>query len=135
MLLEPVYEREFMDSSYGFGPRRSAHQALEAVRAALQRVEEWCKKNRHRELRDQHSLLCAKLQGHYAYYGIRGNYRFLANHWHAVKQRWHYWLMRRSRERHNRVQLWQTLHEHFALTRPRIVHGQRPDQLQWSFVS
>jgi RNA-directed DNA polymerase len=35
MLLEPVYEQEFMDSSYGFRPRRSAHQALEAVRSAV----------------------------------------------------------------------------------------------------
>jgi group II intron reverse transcriptase/maturase len=30
MLLEPVYEREFLDCSYGFRPGRSAHQALEA---------------------------------------------------------------------------------------------------------
>ena len=29
MLLEPIYEQEFLDCSYGFRPRRSAHQALE----------------------------------------------------------------------------------------------------------
>jgi RNA-directed DNA polymerase len=117
----------------GFAVKRKTQG--KKFRAALQRVEEWCKKNRHRELREQHSLLCAKLQGHYAYYGIRGNSRSLANYWHMVKQRWHYWLMRRSRQRHNSARLWQTLHEHFTLPRPRIVHGQRPDQLQWSFVS
>lgn len=32
MLLEPVYEIEFKDCSYGFRPKRSTHQALEAVR-------------------------------------------------------------------------------------------------------
>jgi RNA-directed DNA polymerase len=117
----------------GFAVKRKTQG--KKFRAALQRVEEWCKKNRHRELREQHSLLCAKLQGHYAYYGIRGNSRTLANYWHTVKQRWHYWLMRRSRQRHNSARLWQTLLQHFALPRPRIVHGQRPDQLQWSFVS
>jgi group II intron reverse transcriptase/maturase len=31
MLLEPIYEHDFRDCSYGFRPGRSAHQALEAV--------------------------------------------------------------------------------------------------------
>ena len=32
MILEPIYEQDFLDCSYGFRPRRSAHQALEALR-------------------------------------------------------------------------------------------------------
>jgi RNA-directed DNA polymerase len=35
MLLEPVYEQEFLDCSYGFRPGRSTHQALDAVRRAV----------------------------------------------------------------------------------------------------
>ena len=31
MVLEAVYEQEFLDCSYGFRPRRSAHQALAAL--------------------------------------------------------------------------------------------------------
>ncbi len=31
MLLEPIYEEDFHECSYGFRPRRSAHQALEAL--------------------------------------------------------------------------------------------------------
>jgi RNA-directed DNA polymerase len=31
MLLEPLYEQDFLDCSYGFRPGRSAHQALEAL--------------------------------------------------------------------------------------------------------
>jgi len=31
MLLEPIYEHDFYDSSFGFRPKRSAHQALEEV--------------------------------------------------------------------------------------------------------
>jgi RNA-directed DNA polymerase len=31
MLLEPVYEQDFLDCSYGFRPKRSAHQALKAL--------------------------------------------------------------------------------------------------------
>jgi len=32
MLLEPIYEQDFLDCSYGFRPGRSAHQALESHR-------------------------------------------------------------------------------------------------------
>lgn len=35
MLLEPLYEPEFHPDSYGFRPRRSAHQALDAVYQTL----------------------------------------------------------------------------------------------------
>jgi RNA-directed DNA polymerase len=35
MLLEPLYEQEFYDFSYGFRPGRSAHDALDALREAL----------------------------------------------------------------------------------------------------
>ena len=38
MLLEAVYEQDFLDCSYGFRPGRSAHQALEAVRDATMPV-------------------------------------------------------------------------------------------------
>jgi retron-type reverse transcriptase len=35
MLLEPIYEQDFRDCSYGFRPRRSAHQALDTFRTQL----------------------------------------------------------------------------------------------------
>src|SRR3954449_4259811 len=35
MVLEPIYEQDFVDCSYGFRPGRSAHQALEAWRNQL----------------------------------------------------------------------------------------------------
>lgn len=35
MLLEPIYEQDFQDCSYGFRPGRSAHQALESFRSQL----------------------------------------------------------------------------------------------------
>jgi len=31
MLLEPIYERDFFDCSYGFRPRRSAHDAIDSL--------------------------------------------------------------------------------------------------------
>jgi RNA-directed DNA polymerase len=41
MLLEPVYEQDFLSCSYGFRPGRSAHQALEALRTATMRQRSW----------------------------------------------------------------------------------------------
>src|SRR5204862_2495506 len=35
MLLEPIYEQDFLDCSYGFRPGRSAHQALASFRGQL----------------------------------------------------------------------------------------------------
>ena len=39
MLLEPLYEQDFYDFSYGFRPHRSARDGLEAVRAALHELQ------------------------------------------------------------------------------------------------
>ena len=38
MVLEPIYEQDFLDCSYGFRPGRSAHQALEDWRNQLMAV-------------------------------------------------------------------------------------------------
>jgi RNA-directed DNA polymerase len=38
MLLEPIYEQDFLDCSYGFRPGRSAHQALESFRNQLMEI-------------------------------------------------------------------------------------------------
>ena len=37
VVLEPIFEADFRDSSYGFRPKRSAHQAMEQLRQAVNR--------------------------------------------------------------------------------------------------
>jgi RNA-directed DNA polymerase len=41
MLLEPIYEREFLGFSYGFRPGRSPHKALDALAVALGKKVDW----------------------------------------------------------------------------------------------
>jgi RNA-directed DNA polymerase len=36
LILEPIFESDFLDCSYGFRPERNAHQALEEIRGHLQ---------------------------------------------------------------------------------------------------
>jgi group II intron reverse transcriptase/maturase len=38
MALEPIYEQDFLDCSYGFRPERSAHQALEVLREHMMKM-------------------------------------------------------------------------------------------------
>ena len=40
-ILSPVFEPSFSDRSFGFRPGRSAHQAVEAARAAIEAGETW----------------------------------------------------------------------------------------------
>lgn len=41
MVLEPIYEAMFIGFSYGFRPKKSAHDALDALAAAIQRKVNW----------------------------------------------------------------------------------------------
>ena len=41
LVLEPIFEADFRDCSFGFRPRRSAHDALEAIRVAVMRGRRW----------------------------------------------------------------------------------------------
>ena len=100
--------------------------------AALGRVWDWCKENRHLPVEQQHKELSRQLLGHYAYYGISGNSRALGSFWHQVKQHWHYWLKRRSRAAKEGERLWKLLEGRLGLPRARIVHRTINPQLTWS---
>jgi group II intron reverse transcriptase/maturase len=41
VVLEPIFEADFRDSSYGFRPRRSAHQAMGVIRSAVNTGANW----------------------------------------------------------------------------------------------
>ena len=41
LVLEPIFEADVLPASYGFRPRRSAHQALEAVRVEANHGRDW----------------------------------------------------------------------------------------------
>jgi len=99
--------------------RRTARKRLRRTKKSLWR---WCRTNRHLPLKDQHRMLCQKLRGHFQYYGIRGNYRMLAEvHLHA-EEAWRYWLSRRSNKSAISWEKFQKLRKVFVLPTPKIVH-------------
>ena len=58
--------------------------ATDRFQRAVGTIAAWCWSHCHRPLAEQHKTLSQKLRGHYAYYGITGNYRALVRLWRAV---------------------------------------------------
>ncbi|OFV85234.1 MAG: group II intron reverse transcriptase/maturase [Acidobacteria bacterium RBG_16_64_8] len=90
---------------------------------ALKKVGDWCRRNRHAPIQEQYDHLQRKLQGHYSYYGITGNYNMLATFRNQVIRIWKVWLSRRS---NNGWVSWEKLRlllERFSLAPPRVVHS------------
>ncbi len=73
--------------------RRTAKKRLRRTQKLL-----WqgCRNHRHTPLKDQYRMLCLKLQGHYRYYGVRGNFRPREEVLQDAEKAWQYWLSRRS---------------------------------------
>jgi RNA-directed DNA polymerase len=89
---------------------------------AVRSIAHWCRNNRHRPIGEQHTKLRQKLHGHYAYYGITGNYVALKRFHLEVERRWHKWLNRRNRQRELLWSQFNDLLRRFPLPNPRIVH-------------
>jgi group II intron reverse transcriptase/maturase len=70
--------------------------AKDRFRRTLRQISRWCRANRHQFVRDQHVQLVRKLRGHFAYFGIRGNYRSMGVLRFRVERIWIKWLSRRS---------------------------------------
>ena len=85
-------------------------------------IHDWCRKNRHLKVKDQHRILSAKVRGHYNYFGIKGNYRSLARYLYEVCRKWRYWLNRRNRENRMPWERFVILLERYPLPKPRIMH-------------
>jgi RNA-directed DNA polymerase len=90
---------------------------------AVKKIAEWCRKNRHLPIPEQHATLSQKLRGHDGYYGITGNSRALANLRHVVARIWRKWLSRRSWAGTMSWLRFERVRAYFALPPPRVVHS------------
>jgi RNA-directed DNA polymerase len=84
---------------------------------------QWCRRNRHLPVEDQHKMLRAKLRGYYQYYGIPFNTAALRQVYFQVTRAWRYWLNRRGGRKQLDWPTFQRLMSEFKLPTPRIVHG------------
>ena len=141
MLLEPIYEHDFYDSSFGFRPRRSAHQALQAVWDATMKVyggmvlevdiRKFSDTIDHRHLQEFVSRwvrdgVLRRLIGkwlNYGYFGITGNDRSLESFLRQVQRGWQRWLNRRNCRRNFTWEKFHRLHARYPLPTPKTVHS------------
>jgi len=86
-------------------------------------IWDWCKHNRHISIKEQQQMLNFKLIGHYQYYGIRGNYKFLEVYYEAVEKAWKRWLGRRSQTGFINYEDFRKFLKRYPLAKPRIVHA------------
>jgi len=98
--------------------RQTARQRLTR---SLRRVAEYCRRHRHDPLRQQQQYLSQLLRGHYAYYGILGNARGIANFAYHVRRLWHQWLKRRNGLRRLAWDKFNAMLRRLVLPAPRIV--------------
>jgi len=87
---------------------------------ALQRIKEWCQKNRHQAMGEQCAVLTQKVKGHYGYYGIAGNSASLGRFRNEVGRLWHKWLSRRSQKAKLDWPTFQRLLRRYPLPPPRL---------------
>jgi len=132
--LQRLDEAGFLDVAQGGGARDHLAAVLITEQAAqslvmapvgaraLVAVNDWCRKNRHQPVRDQHVKLSAKLVGHYAYYGITGNIAQLSRYARQLARLWRKWLARRTRPHVLTWDSFNALLERHPLPQPRIVH-------------
>lgn len=96
--------------------------ARDRFRRGLKQFTRWCRRHRHLPLREQFVLLSRKLRGHFAYYGIRGNFKALQTFRFRVERIWVKWLSRRSQRGRISWDRASQMLSVFELPRARIVH-------------
>lgn len=96
--------------------------AASRLSRALRTIAQWCRRHRHRSVREQHAKLCRKLRGHDQYYGITGNAEALCRFRYGVTRIWHRWLGRRNREPYPWSRFTRLL-ERYPLPPARVVHS------------
>ena len=110
-------------------PRVTRRTARKKLRAALRRMKEWIRLYRHKKTRWFLSALNIKLQGHYQYYGVRGNSSSLWLFYEEVKKTCFTWLNRRSQRRSYSWEAFKRLLSYLPLAKPSITELKRLHQV------
>jgi len=92
-----------------------------SLRRIIRSVYDWCRRYRHSSVKDQHAALRRRIQGHFNYFGVSGNFRSLLLVVEQAKRSWYKWLCRRSQRKRLTWERFVDLLRDFPLPRPRIT--------------
>jgi hypothetical protein len=96
--------------------------AKDRLARAIKAINLQCREMMHWQLQDQQEILNRKLRGHYAYFGITGNFKKMSQLYHETKRRWRKWLSRRTRGGSINWDTFNRLLKRMPIMRPKIVH-------------
>jgi hypothetical protein len=118
---------DFLGFTLYWGRARSGRWMLRcktkhaSLRRAIRSVAEWCRRYRHLPVATQHAALRKRIQGHFNYFGVSGNFRSLRPLVESARRSWFKWLRRRSQRTRLNWPRFAALMERYPLPRPRIT--------------
>lgn len=93
------------------------------LRRSTRAFWQWCRDHRHASVEVQYQVLCAKLRGHYQYYGVPFNTAAMGKVYSDLTRAWRYWLNRRGGRKKLNWSTYKRFQSEFTLPGPRLVHG------------
>ena len=92
-----------------------------SLRRIIQSVYGWCRRHRHLPVAVQHQALRRRIQGHFNYFAVSGNFRSLLLVLEQARRTWYKWLCRRSQRKRLTWERFAALLRDFPLPKPRIM--------------
>jgi group II intron reverse transcriptase/maturase len=92
-----------------------------SLRRTIQSIYAWCRRYRHLPVKAQHAALTRRIQGHFNYFGVSGNFRSLLLVVEQARRSWYKWLCRRSQRKRLTWERFADLLRDFPLPAPRIT--------------
>lgn len=95
-----------------------------ATKRVLKELNDWCQRNRHKDLNHQFKILSSKFLGHMNYYAVVGNLKCVRKVRREFERLWSKWLNRRSQKsKLNWDRFGELLKGRLKLPKARIVKG------------
>jgi hypothetical protein len=89
-------------------------------RRSVQHIESLMREIRHYSLREQVEKIKQVLRGHYAYYGVGGNFKSLFRIYRYTERYWHKMLSSRTQKSYITWERFNSLKQVFPLQRPKL---------------
>jgi RNA-directed DNA polymerase len=105
----------------GGGWRMACKTRRARLRRAIGAIYDFCRRHRHKEVKEQHASLVRRIQGHFNYFGVNGNGANLSSLSYHAQRAWKKWLDRRSQGGSMTWQRFNNLMKDYPLPKPRIM--------------
>ena len=111
-----LYWRRARSGHWGMWCKTRSSRLQRAINVAA----DWCRRHRHKPVAVQHAALSRRMQGHFNYFGVSGNYRSMRPLVEATERNWFKWLRRRSNRTRLTWQKFAAILKRYPLPTPRI---------------